>query len=112
MIAFTVELNGTPLCTAGIGDAGVLTTILTWVKRKTDQSEELTLEVGGLGYEPDGDVHLKWVNRQLTVGDELCVRVIEADEVDVPKVRYQDDPALVAREKRRYYERLKREYGE
>jgi len=30
MIAFEVSLNGNKVCNAGVGDVGVLTTIITW----------------------------------------------------------------------------------
>src|SRR5207244_13340347 len=61
MIAFEVSLNRKRVCTAGVPDFGVLSAILSWVRRRPDQSrggktieEELTAEVGGLHSEVSG----------------------------------------------------------
>jgi hypothetical protein len=57
MIAFEVFLNGNKVCRAGVGDLGVLTTVLSWVRREGRNTEtrelgkieeELTLNVSGL----------------------------------------------------------------
>ena len=118
MVAFEVKVNGKKVCTAGVADFGVLTTILTWVRRKAARTgqrarrhgaeEELTLDVSGL----NGDEHLKWIASSLHVGDRVSIRVLDAKAVDVPTRRYHDDPQMVKKAKRRYYEQLKREYGE
>jgi hypothetical protein len=39
MTAFEVHLNGKSLCTAGIGEDGVLTALATWVSRAVPSSE-------------------------------------------------------------------------
>lgn len=116
MIAFKVSLNGTKVCTAGVRDVGVLSAIVTWVRRKPENSqsgrgieEELGLEVGGL--DSDANEHLKWLSRRLRVGDRLAIEVIESETVDKPKRRHRDDPRMVERAKRRYSERLKKAYG-
>lgn len=31
MLAFEVHLNGRKICTAGIGEPGVITNVITWV---------------------------------------------------------------------------------
>jgi hypothetical protein len=61
MIAFEVSLNGKRVCTAGVQDFGVLSAIVSWVRRRPAQSrdgktieEELTVEVGGLVTEAPG----------------------------------------------------------
>ena len=103
MIGFEVSLNGRRLCTAGAGDDGVLTAIVSFVcKRK-----ELELEIGGLA----ADAHLKWpAPPTLVVGDEITVRVVETDQPDPPATSQRDDHALVEAGEREYYERLKRKY--
>jgi len=66
MRAFDVSLNGKKLCRAGIGDDGVLTTIVNWVTRKN--TGDLFLEVGGLV--STVDEHVSWVKQNpLQVGD-------------------------------------------
>lgn len=90
MIAFKVSLNGKRVCTAGVRDFGVVSAIVSWVRRKPENSrrkkgieEELTAEIGGL----DGDsrAHLNWLSRRLRVGDRVTVEVVETDIVDKPK---------------------------
>ena len=57
---FEVQLNGKKLCTAGVGDSGVLTTSLAWRGSQPYQkggqtvAEYLTLDVGGLAISADG----------------------------------------------------------
>jgi len=53
MLAFEIHLNGKRLCTAGIGEPGALSAILTWVRgeprkeaKKTD--DFASIRVGGL----------------------------------------------------------------
>ena len=67
MIAFEVSLNGKVVSTAGVKDFGVLTAILSWVRRRSDKArdgktieEQLTFEVSGLdSHNPDLSEHLK-----------------------------------------------------
>ncbi len=114
MIAFRVSLNGKSLCTAGVRDFGVLSTIVTWVRRKPENSrdgksieEELTADIGGL--DSKSKEHLQWLNRPLTVGDSVTIDIVEAKRIDKPKRRYREDPKMVERAKR-YFERLKKEF--
>src|ERR1700686_3917331 len=59
MRAFEVSVNGEKLCLAGIGDDGVLTTIVTWAGRQGDR--DLFLQVGGLISRTKEHVH--WINQ-------------------------------------------------
>ena len=103
MIGFEVVLNGTRICTAAAGDDGVLTAIVTSVGKRN----ELELKIGGLVK----DAHLDWpVPKNLAVGDEITVRVVQTDRPDPPTTTQRDDTALVEEGERRYYERLKRKY--
>jgi hypothetical protein len=45
------------------------------------------------------------------VGDRLAIEIIESETVDKPKRRHRDDPGMVERAKRKYFERLKKEYA-
>ena len=118
MIAFEVRVNDEVVCTAGIEDCGVLTSMLTWVRRRPPESaddepleEELTLEVGALDNRaPQPSEHLKWLSQPLRVGDCVSMRIVDVGTADPPLERRVDDPAAVDRAKRRYYEQLKRQY--
>ena len=124
MIALEVHVNGKRLCTAGVGRRGVLSAIASWVNRgarnrKTGKPlhgkfvEELSFDVGGLAHGADGEaVHLNWVGRRCRVGDEIRIKNLKTSKVDKPRSRRREDPGLVDKQKRRYYEQLKREYGD
>jgi hypothetical protein len=116
MIAFNIALNGRHVCTAGIRDFGVLTAMVTWVHRKPEQrrgrkriEKELAAEVAGL--DSVAKEHVKWLRRRLRIGDRLAIEIVKSDSPDTPKRRYRDDPRIVERAKRRYFERLKKEYA-
>jgi hypothetical protein len=116
MITFKVSLNGTKICTAGVRHAGVLSAIVTCVRRKPQdrrrggrREQELSVEVGGL--DSDANEHLRWLSRRLRVGDRLAIAVVESETADTPTRRHRDDPRMVQRAKRRYFERLKKEYA-
>ena len=115
MIAFKVSLNGKHICTAGVRDFGVVSAIVTWVRRKPEKSrdgrsieEELTADIGGL--DSDVNEHLKWLARRLHLGDRMAVEVVESDSVDKPKRRHRNDPTKARRAKKRYFERFKKEF--
>ena len=88
MIAFEVHLNGKKLCTAGLGELGVLTSIVSWrgpqpLKDGTvPPGAELRLEVGGLS--APAEEHVRWAQRDLRIGDEVRISVIEAGVADPP----------------------------
>ena len=82
MIAFEVLVNGEKLCTAGVGDKGVLTANIVGPKSPR-------LRVGGLHNEE----HVLWISHrpmalELKVGDEVTVRIVETEVVDEPIQRY------------------------
>ena len=98
MICFEVRLNGQLLCTAGVGNAGVLNTILAWVKRQPEAclddeikeewcKEELDLSVGGITNNGSKSEHLQWLSRRLKAGDEVLVKVVERTGCDLPVTR-------------------------
>ncbi|NVJ10505.1 hypothetical protein HUW63_35530 [Myxococcus sp. AM001] len=96
MLCFRVLRNGRHLTTAGVSDFGVLSAILTWVRRpddKTRDNPEVDLHVGGsVGREYRE--HLKWcyVN-DIRAGDVLTVEVREDLEADSPRERRLDKEA-------------------
>jgi hypothetical protein len=67
MLAFEIHLNGKKVCTAGVDEAGVLTTTVTWVLGDGEGLpkgvEELEMQVRGLVSRTDE--HLEWLARQL-----------------------------------------------
>ena len=124
MIAFEVLVNGIKACVAGLDGLGVLTAILSWAHRVPQSdgttsgeypTQELTLEIGGLqstrANQPDE--HMSWLRSHLKVGDTVTINVKALDAVDEPESRVrQDSEEFVRQAKRRYFEELKKEFGE
>ena len=118
MIAFEVSLNGNSICNAGVGDLGVLNTIITWVRRAgkntetkepENYEEELTLDVSGLI--SSRNEHVRWSESGLAVGDEILIRVTNREAVDTPRDRRTEDPAEVIRREERYVEQMAKRLG-
>lgn len=107
MIRFDIELNGESWCRAGIDGQGVISAMLHWIdvdgQAVTDDRDHLrsalSLSVTGYrleraytnsealaGDEPPPMTHIHWrdVRQGLRVGDELRIRIVEADEADDP----------------------------
>lgn len=122
MIAFEIEINGRKLCRAGINaEFGILTSILSWAKRDISQlskevkakvpEEELKLTVGGhISYSKDDYENVQWLGRELKPGDQIKIKIIETNEADEPKTKKRSDPEFVEVQKRKYFEKLKKEY--
>jgi hypothetical protein len=116
MLAFEVSVNGEVVCVAGLDEYGVLTAILSWVRRRPDaefkpDSEELEFSVSGLASDARNDAeHLDWLKRELRVGDIVSLRVIEIERADEPAMRKRENPIHREKQERAYYERMKRKY--
>jgi hypothetical protein len=108
MRAFDVSLNGKKLCSAGIGDDGVLSAIVNWVTRKG--TGDLFLEVGGLV--STVDEHVKWVNQKpLQVGDTIQVTVVDAKSVDEPTRKQRPSEAELLKARKRYVRKMAKQFG-
>src|SRR4030095_9136895 len=119
MIAFDVFLKRKKLARAGVGSDGVLTAITTRVRRRAPErrvkrpqwDRDLSFSLGG--YRSTNDEvgeHFKWEDRKLKPGDVITIKVITVACVDEPRRRIAEDPELVERSQRRYYQRLKRKF--
>jgi hypothetical protein len=118
MRAFVVHLNGKRLCTAGIGDDGVMSANVTWVRhaprrarptRNGGVDEELGLMVGGL-ITKSGE-HVTWRPRRLRVGDEVRINVVEIGRVSKPHRRERRDPARDLAQQKAYVRGLAKQLG-
>ena len=114
MIAFEVYLNGKKLCIAGVGELGVLSTIVTWrgtqpyKKGGQPVAEYLRLDAGGLA---DSGEHLRWAERKLKRGDEVTVKVVEVASADKPRERKRPSPAMDLRRQKQYVRRMAKQLG-
>lgn len=83
MIGFTISRNGLRLSTAGVDD-GVLTAIVSWVKRD-GQPPDMSFHLGGLDTAGNQERHVDWFDlRDLIVGDEFLLKIDEVATADPP----------------------------
>ena len=83
MVTFDIRVNGTPLYRTGVGDFGLLTAELMWHRIQTDAgpvAEDLSIHATALL----SSEHSSWPRVALKVGDEVLIRVVDADEFDEP----------------------------
>jgi hypothetical protein len=117
MRAFALYLNGKKISTAGIGADGVLSANITWVSGKGQPtspkrrvaSEQIGVALGGLNTETDE--HLRWSQRPLRVGDEVCTKVIETDSVDKPRHRQRRNRTQELRQQKTYVREMAKTFG-
>jgi hypothetical protein len=106
MKAFEVYLNGRHLLTAGIGEDGVLTTIVNWVGGTPPRPvSRFDFSVGGL--DSTTGEHVRWSVPSVGVGDEVTVKVVDADQVSPVESRRRPDLSDFGAE----LERLRKEWG-
>jgi hypothetical protein len=99
-----VLINGRPACVSGMEGYGVLTAVLSRVKRSPKaypgknkhplkitkaqwSKERIEFEVGGL--DSIANQHVHWLKRDLRVGDEIAIRLLPAGRYDPPKGKYR-----------------------
>jgi hypothetical protein len=95
------------LCVAGVGDDGVLDTMVDHVAGHG--RSEVYLRVGGL-ISPTGK-HVLWRHQRLKTGDEVRVKITESDSIDRPKEIYRRDPKQELRAQKRYVREMARKLG-
>ena len=88
MICLEVWVNGEKICLAGTGiGKGVLNSIIDLNSIGPEGAvKHINLHVGGLV----NDEHLRWTEKRhpLEVGDEVTIKIVEADTVDEPVRKY------------------------
>ena len=84
MIAFEITINGQQRIVAATTPNKTLAVCLTWTSRDADQ---MRLNIGGITEEILK--HFDWDVPEPKVGDEISIRIVEADEADQPDRIYQ-----------------------
>ena len=83
MICFEVNINGQKVCLAGVGDNGVLSIMTTFFA--SSEMQKTDFRVGGsIKVDAETSQQMDWVHRELAVGDVLTVKIVEADNYDLP----------------------------
>lgn len=94
MIVFEVAINGKKIKSCGTENCSVLNVILNSVGFKSaDDLGDLHLRMGGMT-DPDEEnvsYHFRFGEIPLKIGDEVSVRIVEANEADTPIKRYRSD---------------------
>jgi hypothetical protein len=95
MLGFQISVNGQPLYTTGIGDLGMMTTTLEWVRlgRKVGDIHE-HLWIGAHGTVQESTSHQYWQNTPINVGDEVTIKVVDTDSPDTPLPGLPDFPGV------------------
>ena len=116
MFCFEVYVNGVRKCRAGVGASGVLTAIMTWVgpkgRGRRNGSRQVRsgaeIDVGGLYTDESGaDAFPRWLFEPVEVGDEVIVRVVDAETADAPFRVDRQSASEVVKQEREHYKRLK-----
>ena len=98
-IRFEVSVNGAVRCVAGVGEYGVLSAIVGWLRRAPDKiperarqregfseqewlEQKIDLNLGGL--DSASDTHVSWLAETLKPGDVVTIRVLGAGPCDAP----------------------------
>ena len=96
MVAFEIHVNGKHLVTAGVGNDGVVSTILSWAIGPPPRVPHGRMHFGVGG--ADATDHLQWSVPEVGVGDEITIKLVnvEADQVTAEVQRFQPDDAFKA----------------
>ena len=87
MLALEITINGRKRIVAATTSNRVLAVGLTWTH---GDGEHLRLNIGGIT--DDADNYFKWNVPELTLGDEITIRIVETDSPDEPDRIY--NPAI------------------
>jgi hypothetical protein len=99
MKAHEVFINGRRVCLAGVGDDGVLSTIVNWVGDPSGDDYCLTVT----GLDNRTGQHFKWDIPPVEVGAEVLVRLVEVPAVDSPSEWTQYEKQVGVELCRRYF---------
>jgi hypothetical protein len=95
MLAFEVFIDGERIYVAGVEDCAVLTALISATFRRphSGTAGEIEFSAGGLMQSDAGGAsyHMRWEPRQLQVGSQVTINVIETEQVDEPLRRYRSD---------------------
>ena len=94
MKTFEITLNGVKQCIAGVEDGG-LTVMISFMRttgenetEQADTSETLDIRVGGFANIGPGILeNVQWLDRPLSVGDDVTIKILESQECDEPITR-------------------------
>jgi hypothetical protein len=95
MTVLEIHVNGRRRVTAGLQGSGVVTGILSLVRRRkrTGYTEEIAFGVSGLATESTGrKTDLEWLTKSLRPGDEIKIRICTTRAFDAPRKQKKRSP--------------------
>ena len=92
MLAFEISVNGKRLCVAGTAVSDVISTVVSWVRSRSNMPEQLDFHVGGI-LAGESPTHFGWTTPLIGPGDEITIRLVDTDSWDEPEHLYE--PASV-----------------
>lgn len=111
MICFQVDINGRKLCIAGVGEFGVLTTVISMVKSRDSIRQgggtPAQLRIGGTtSLNNISDENVEWDGSGLNVGDQVTITIVDHLQPEEPSQRTMRDPAVELERTKAHYEWL------
>ena len=85
MLCLELSVNGNKLATAGLAGYGVISSIITYVRRRREGKGHLDVTLTGLDSDVEPAEHLRWARAKLRAGDRVVVRVLHDRAVDQPR---------------------------
>jgi len=82
MIGIEVEINGERACTVSTSAVDFLSAMLMWMD---DRPWEF--QVRGMSESEGVREHLKWLDREISVGDQITIRIVDVQDSDEPADR-------------------------
>jgi hypothetical protein len=107
--SFEITINSKIIAVGAIDAENASMTILTsWMKKRPQDPEELTLDFGG--YNVDEDDQFRWIKKELKIGDTITIKIGGYVEPSPIISRYEKTAEdIVLKSKIEYYYRLKEE---
>jgi hypothetical protein len=104
---FEIYLNDNYLCRAGFENSYHVLTLILTSARRSNNIEDLALNVGGLNSETEQ--HVRWANTDLKNGDRISVQIVTDKFDQPPNVRERESKEMDLKRKIEYYYKLKEE---
>ncbi len=89
MLAFEISVNGKQLCVVGTKANNVAAVAIDWVRSIRDRPEMLSFHIGGIIAGTGDREHFRFNTPDIKIGDEITVRLLDAESVDEPDRVYQ-----------------------
>jgi hypothetical protein len=114
MLAFEISLNGKKLATAGMKEAGVVTTHITWFKGRGPRGPKQAVEETDLhvaGFYSATRRHVRWAQRPLKKGDTVRIEVVDAVKISKSKVSIRETPKQRLQREQDHMRKKAKEWG-